>query len=1009
MTNRAAKCGSILVLGGGIAGLQAARDAVDAGFRVYLVEREGELGGRMAALDKTFPTNDCAMCMLSPRLVEIANNPNVRIIKRAQVVSVDGEPGRFRVTVRRVGRTAAGPDAAAAETPVAEPEIARSARQAAEPEGAGGIPPTEPAPRAGGGLKPALAEACGLYDDCDQCPISCNRRLSRALDETIEVGAIILAAGLAPYRAERAGEYGYGRYANVVTSVEYEKMLLASGPTGGRIVRPSDGAAPKSIAFIQCVGSRSVTDAANPWCSGVCCMYTAKEAVITREHSPDTDIAVFFVDVRAHGKGFERYRDAAEKTHGVRYIRSMPSTVKELKRTGNLAVRYVDERDALKDEEFDLVVLAVGLEPAAGAAEAAKLLGVELNQWGFPRTPETSPVETSRRGILAAGTAVEPKDIPESVTAGSAAAAKAGEMLAAARWSRITRSDFPVEKDVAGQEKRIGVFVCHCGNNIARVIDVKAVTAYARGLPGVAVAVDARYACSGDGLDMIRRTIRDAGLNRVVVAACSPRTHEAIFRRTLCEEGLNPYLVELANIRDQCAWVHKSDPRAATDKARDLVRAAVARVALVEPLAEKRVPVTARALVIGGGAAGMTVALSLARQGFDVTLVEKEDALGGNLRDTSESVWGLDFQAYLAELTAAVASNPRIEILTGAAVASHSGFVGNFESAVTTPSGSRRVRHGVTIVATGAREYKADEYLYGAHARVMTQREFERELSSGSAAGRAGAGRDVVMIQCVGSRDDKRPYCSRVCCSRAVKNAIEIMRTRAGTSVYILHRGVRTYGFKEELYRRSREAGVRFIRYLPERKPEVAPDGDGLSVKVFDQDLQDEVTLAAGTVVLATGVVPNADAEDLGRLLRLHNSDDGFFLEAHVKLRPVDFLTDGIYLCGMAHGPKLFDESIAQALSAAGRAATVLAKETITVGGSVAVVDGDLCAACLACVRLCPYEVPVIREGKAEIEPAKCQGCGICASACPAKAIQLLHYTDAQVIAAASALARGEL
>jgi len=855
----------------------------------------------------------------------------------------------------------------------------------------------------------AIAEAarclsCGVCSDCGQCAVVCQAKAINYDDvereETVDVGAIILAPGFSPYDAARAGEYGYGRYKNVVTSLEFERILSASGPTFGHVTRPSDGAAPRRIAFLQCVGSRSVSEHSNPWCSGVCCMYATKEAIITKEHAPDTGITIFYIDTRAHGKGYERYRDSAEKVHGVKYVRSMPSAVRELKRSNNLTLRYILDDGSIRDEEFDMVVLSVGLEPAKSTAQAAAALGVAVNRFGFPEASETSPVESSREGIFIAGAAAEPKDIPESVTTAAAAAGKAGETLAEARNSEIVQPTFPPERDVAAAEPRVGVFVCHCGSNIAGVIDVSTITEYAKTLPGVVFADHILYTCSPDGLEKIRKAIREHGLNRVVVSSCSPRTHEPIFRRAMREEGLNPYLFELANIRDQCAWVHQREHEAATAKARDLVRASIARARLLEPLKETTVQVTQRALVMGGGIAGMTAALSLAGQGFGVTLVEKENVLGGNARELTKSLGGLNFAQYLADLTKAVTSNPRIEVFTGSTLAKQSGYVGNFESVVKTPSGGRTIRHGVTVIATGASEMKPTEYLYGKDPRVVTQREFEAKL----AAGELAAGKPVVMIQCVGSRDDERPYCSRVCCSEAVKNALEVKRISPEMPVLVLFRDVRTYGFKEEFYRQAREAGVLFIRYTPEKKPVVSVSDTGVSVKVFDNDLGEEVSIDAGTLVLSAAIVARADRAELAQLLKLPLTQDGFYLEAHMKLRPVDFATDGIYLAGLAHGPKLFDESIAQALAAAGRAATVLARESTTVGGSVAAVDEDLCAACLTCVRLCAYDVPVIREGAAYIEPAKCQGCGVCAGACPAKAIQLLHFKDAQVAATAVAL-----
>jgi len=779
MTQAPAKRGSILVVGGGVAGMQSALDAAGAGFKVYLVERESALGGVASALDRAFPAGDCAMSMLGPRLADIANNPDIQVLTLAEVKSVEGEAGNFCVTIRR------------------RPRLADVGECTAVDQGA------------------LVCEAKAVdHDDLER-------------DETVDVGAIILASGAEVYDASRAGEYGCGRSRNVVTSIEYERILSASGPTCGRVERPSDGKPPKRVAFIQCVGSRSITDNANPWCSGVCCMYTARQAVVTRERAPDTDVTVFYIDIRAYGKGHEKYRDAAERIHGVRYVRSMPSSAKETKRTGDLTLRWVDEKDAVHDDEFDLVVLAVGLQAARGACEAAEVLGIDADEHGFPSVAETCPVETSRPGVFAAGAAVEPKDVPESVAAGSTAAAKVGEILADVRGSEIAKRIPPDERGAAGGEGGAGTQVGHSGDDAA-------------GVGGVSAIGD-------EGL--LEQSRRAGGA--------------------------------------------------------------------IEP----------RALVIGGGAAGMTAALSLAGQGFGVTFVEKEKSLGGNLKRLTRSVWGTDLGSYLSGIVKAVTSNPRIEVLTESRVTSTSGQAGNFESAVAGPDGTRIVRHGVTIVATGAAEYKPTEYLYGSDARVVTQREFEARLAEGRVSDAAHDGHAVVMIQCVGSRDEKRPYCSRVCCSQAVKNALEAKRLSPDTPVYVLYRDVRTYGFKEALYRRAREAGVLFIRYTPERRPEVTVGGDALGVKVFDNDLQEEVLLRAGTVVLSAGVVPDADAGEVSRLLELPVTEDGFFLEADETVRPVDFPSEGVYLCGLAHGPKLLDESVSQALAAAGRAATILARK----------------------------------------------------------------------------------
>ena len=849
--------------------------------------------------------------------------------------------------------------------------------------------------------------ACGVCSECLSCYYICGMK---AIDhdmverlEEVKAGSIILAPGFEVYDAVLSQEYGLGRYPNVLNALQFERILSASGPTMGHIERPSDRKTPKKIAFLQCVGSR---DSKHPYCSAVCCMYATKEAIIAKEHEREIEPTIFFIDMRAYGKGFDAYFERARGEQGVRYVRCMISRVVEDPRTKNLQITYVDESGEMREETFDMVVLSVGMAPSRSARELARKLSIDLNPYGFAKTDPFTPLSTSRSGIYVCGAFQGPKDIPETVAQASGAAGAASAMLSGARGTMVALKEYPEERNVSGEVPRIGVFVCRCGSNIGGVVDVPGLREYAASLPDVVYAEENLYTCSQDTQVKIKKAVEEHRLNRVVVASCSPRTHEPLFQETIREAGLNRYLFEMANIRDQCSWVHMSQKEDATSKARQLLRMAVANARLVRALEKQSKGVVRRALVIGGGLSGMTAATGLASEGFEVFLVEKQGELGGNLRHLYTTVDGKDVRKFLQELRDRVRVEPRIKVFLNADITSFSGYVGNFKTVLTVGSGAvHELEHGVTIVATGGDELKPREYLYGEDRRVLTQLDLEKGLATGGI--NPSELREVVMVQCVGSRDEERPYCSRVCCAEAVKNALSIKALSPKTRVIILYRDMRMYGFLEEHYARARRAGIRFVRYEEKRKPQVSAADGALELTAYNPVLRESVSFHPDLLVLSTATVP-ADTAQLAATLKVPRTTDGFFLEAHMKLRPVDFASEGIYLCGIAHSPKLIDESLSQASAAVSRACTILSRETIQVGGVVSVVDQEKCAACLSCVRVCPYNVPTINvEGAAEIEVAKCQGCGLCASECPAKAISLQHFTDEQIIAKCEAISEG--
>ena len=855
---------------------------------------------------------------------------------------------------------------------------------------------------------------CGICSECLQCAYACK---ANAIDHNqvegiidLNVGAVILTPGLEPVPGDIRPEYGYGRFSNVVTSLEFERMLSASGPFGGVVQRPSDAGHPHKIAWIQCVGSRDTT-CGNGYCSSVCCMYATKEAVIAKEHDSHIEPSIFYMDVRAFGKGFDAYIERAEREHGVRYIRSMVSSVKENPGTKNLQLSYVsfdhEGKPVFHEEEFDLVVLSIGIKPSERTTRTAQRLGISLNEFGFAEAPWSYPTTCSQPGIFVAGSFSEPKDIPETVIEASCAAAQASALLAEGRCSLTRQAVYPAERDVIGEEPRLGIFICHCGINIGGVVNVPEVVDYARNLPGVVYAERNLYTCSQDTQEKITAKIMEQGLNRVVVASCTPRTHEPLFQDTIRQAGLNPHLFELANIREQDAWVHRSDPTTATQKAKGLVSMAVAKARHLQPIQRGTLNVQHQALVIGGGLAGMTAALSIAAQGFPVYLLEREPELGGHLRHVrTGKVYGNDPQRLLRETTEAVTNDPRIIVLLETELVEVSGYVGQYRSLVRAKDGRQdELVHGVIIVATGGREIQPREYGYGHLTGVITQQELERllhppgtpqdnrlHLSSGSPA-------SIVMIQCVGSRDEDHPYCSRICCSQAIKNALEIKKRDPKATVTILFRDIRSYGFRERYYRQARQAGVVFLRYAAEKPPHVTQDEGKLRISVEVQPDYRRIILNADQVVLSTGIEAEPGNEALSRLLKLPLTSEGFFLEAHVKLRPVDFAAEGIYLCGLAHSPRSIDETIAQAKAASVRAVSLLAKKQLTATPIIASVNPRLCSACGLCVEICPYGARRLDPGMshAQVVDVLCQGCGACVVACPNKASQHKGFDFLQV------------
>ena len=1189
--------GAVMVMGGGVAGMTATLDLVNSGYKVFMVEKSPGIGGKMAQLDKTFPTNDCSMCIVSPKLVEVGRHKDVELITYSDVLDITGEVGNFTVKVRKRARyvdvnacTGCGdcemncPVSYKAYFPQKDengkfPKVGRAKQKYtyeyraalteqaplpwhfevdndkcskcgmcfracpvdaitwskgqpavidqekcihcgmcynACPPKAGAITITD-APEMEKGLKSAIARRSfllkGQFENekdhdcirCGLCAMMCNnvmnakalnltkdgvevgqdicrlcgactnacpvgfldahklsirqpRPLENRFDEglgsrtaisiyypqvvprvptidaeacayinsdgencgicqtvcgvnaidftmkdeivEINVGSVIMAPGFEEFPAQMRGEFGYGIYKNVLSSIQFERLLSASGPTMGHVARPSDHKDPKKIAFIQCVGSRDCS-VDRDYCSSVCCMYATKEAFIAKEHDPNVEPTIFYIDIRAAGKGFDQYVERAKK-QGVRYVRAIPSKIFEDPQTGNLELRWFDDAGERHSEEFDLVVLSVGLQIPNEMKELAARAGFETDKFGFARTNSFSPVETSRPGIIACGVLNGTKDIPESVTEASGGAMVAGNYLIDARGSMIKQEATPTETDFKGDEGvRIGVFICHCGKNIGGVVDVPSVAEYAKTLPNVVYATDSLYSCSMDAQEMLLKTIKEHKLNRVVVAACSPRTHEPLFQETLAAAGLNKYLFEFANIRNHVSWVHKDSPAQATLKSKDLVRMAVGKVTCACRADEAKLEIAPSGMVIGGGIAGMTAARSLAAQGYKVHLVERDAELGGQARKLHKTWLGEDVQAELKKMIDGVNADENITVHLDTKLEKVDGFVGNFTSSLVKNGEEERIPHGVAIVATGCEPYRPNEYLYGQDKRVVTHQELDSMFINNDP--KLKEMKSAAFIQCVGSREGERMYCSRVCCTHSVENAIELKEKNPDMQVTIFYRDIRTYGNRELLYRKARDLGVNFIRFDVDNKPQVTATDEGLVITAHDPSTRHDVSVTVDLLSLATAIVSYRD-ESLAQLFKVAMTEEGFFLEAHVKLGPNEFSTDGVFLAGMAHYPKPIDEAVTQAQAAASRATTLLARKVVSVPGTVAFIDPRDCSKCGVCVEVCPYSAPRMVTGgpwagTSEINPMLCKGCGLCVASCRSGAIHARGFDEMQIMA----------
>jgi heterodisulfide reductase subunit A len=986
--------GSALVIGAGISGMQSALLLAEMGTKVFLLEQGPAIGGYFPLLDKTFPTNSCGVCFMSPTppafcpIYECHLHDNIELLPYSEVTAVEGKGGDFKVSVLRKPRFVDPKRCTLCEAciKVCPVEVEREFGGGLEKRKAIYLPYPQAIPHSLV-IDPKTCTRCGeCVKACSPGAINLDMKEE---EEAIQVGAILLGFGFEPFWAQKKGEYGFGRYANVLTSIQFERMLSTSSPTQGLPVRISDGKRMKRIAFIQCVGSRDPS-CGQDHCSTICCMYATKQAMIAKDRSPDLEVTFFYMDIRPMGKDYERYYERAKTEYGIEYKRSAISSIKELQQTKNLLVTYLKEDGAFEERDFDAVVLSVGFTPPQAIRDLAGKMGLQLNRQGFCQTEELNPAQTSLKGIFVGGAFRSPRDIPETVTEGSSAAAMAASFLAPDRLPLVAK-EYPAEGALAEEIPKIGVFICHCGEELKRSLSIQDLIDGAKQLREVVHVEEVGLACLPEDLDFIKRRIGEKGINRVVIGGCSHREIRKAMEEMAKGMGFNPSLIEYANIREQCAFVHEGHPKLATEKAMALMNMAVERARRIQPIRKGKQKVEKKGLVVGGGLAGMTASLRLAEQGYEVYLVEKGEALGGNLKEVFYTLKGSNPQAFLQALVQQVESNGLIHPYLGAEVVGFEKKNGHYTTKIRHQNEEKILNHGALVLATGGREVTAKEYLYGEDPRVITQRQLEKMVHQNDQSLKEIG--SVVMIQCVGSRDEAHPYCSRICCSHAVKNALRLKQVNPKVNVYVLYRDVRTYGFYETYYHEAREKGVIFIRYDLENKPEVALRDGRLQVSLFDPALAGRVALSADRVVLSTGIEPY-DNRELAKIFGVELNQDGFFMEANPKSAPLDSVDRGKFFCGLCHSPNFAEDSISQGNAVAARAATILSKEATEGKANLAYVIKRLCCGCGLCITVCPYGARVLNEEdvKAEVIEALCQGCGNCVIACRNGASQQKNF-----------------
>jgi len=986
---------SVLVLGAGVAGIRAALDLANSGIHVHLLEDKPFIGGLLPLLDRQFPNDSCGMCrMLAVFGSEFCSDvclkrglehPSINIITNAHLMSLDGEPGNFKAFVIERSRCVDLDRCIACDkcVDVCPVEVENEFNSKLDKRKAifTAYPNATPAAYA------IDTEHCTQCGECVKvCPTHAIDLKSPNKEDHLSVNAVILAMGFSPFDPTSMGAYHYSEYEDVLTALDFERLVSGMGPQGTRdLQRISDGQKPENIAFIQCIGSR---DQDHDYCSSACCMHSLKEAMMVKELHPEIKVTIFFIDMRAFGKGYHRFYEKAMEA-GIRFVRSRAPGIRKT-HDNKLLINYVNEKDDPYTETFDMVVLATGQEAPVNSGEVAEVLGIDVDEHGFFTSKNGLQCMTSRPGIFACGACSGPKDIPDSVAEASCAAAQARSLV---RGGSHEQKVIPHPSGSEEKKEKIAVIICRCGEEIAGKLDMNEMESFAENLPDTKLVCAMDYPCIES--ESVTEKLTEAKVEKVVFAACIPYGYDVRFKKAANAAGIEPSNIEIANIREGCSWVHE-DSGKATDKAKALIAMAHAKLRKQDFHTAGVLDVTDKALVMGGGVSGITAALRIAQNGHRVDVVERDEKLGGQARHLHYTVDGMDVPPLLKGIIDEVEKNPAITLILNSEITRISGKVGNFKADIQTPEKEVVERYGTVIIATGAGELVPEEYLYGENKNVITQRELEKRIVEGTLDAQF-----IVMIQCVGLRGEKREYCGRICCNQAIKNALRIMETYPDVQIHILYRDMITYGFTEKHLKNAREQGIDFIRFEEEGKPKISSGSSGLDVKIIDPVLDEVVSLQADIVVLSQGLVP--DNTHISKIFDfiLPLDEDGFLCDADVKFRPVDVLEEGIFVCGSAHSPKNLMESLVSAQAAAGRALTVLSRRELKARGAVSEVNERWCTGCEACIAACPYHARSMAEDRkvAHVVEAICQGCGVCAAVCPSGAAKLRGYKEKQVMA----------
>jgi heterodisulfide reductase subunit A len=826
----------------------------------------------------------------------------------------------------------------------------------------------------------------------------------------MEVGAIVLAGGSAYFDPSRGKDpFSYGHCPDVVTSLEFERILGSGGPFQGRLIRPSDGKPIEKIVWIQCVGSRDL-QTGKGFCSNICCMFAIKEALVAKERAKlqgkDVETVIYYMDMRTFGKTFQRYRDRAENEFGVRFERARIHSV--LEDNDRLHLRYVDIAGQIREESSDLVVLSVGQRPAPGAQHLAEMLQLDTNQWGFAGAKPFSMTETAHQGVVLGGSFSGLRDISDTVILSSAAALGTSRILHEhGQDLMVERPETTSYTDVARELPRTLIVICTCQEAVNKMCDVRTLIKALPRDPAVSGVEFISQTCTQTGWDKIVALVKTHHPNRLLLGACLPYIYARKLKQLGQQTGLDPALINVVDIRtiliQSCTHPPKPAEKSVEASMLNTLKAGLAQLKYVNPIHGHGVSVFQRALIVGGGIAGLTSALAIADHGFQVDLVETKDVLGGNLAWIGHTIEGHATGPFLEDTMARVAAHPLIRTLTQAHVTGSYGMVGRFHTTIEQGQNDViNVKHGITILATGGFEAQTTEYGYGTCHAIVTQKQLERQIVEGGI--NIETLNSVIFIQCVGSREPPRNYCSRICCISTLKHALAMKEKNPDMSVYVFYRDMMSYGFSEEYYTKAREAGVIFILYTLARKPELtilADESNGaVRINAFEPIIGQDIEIDADMAVLATGIVPNL-SQDLALAFGVSTDSDGFFQEAESKWRPVDSLKEGVFACGICHSPRSVAESIATAEAAAQRGLRILARKHIPSGSVVANVRHSLCALCERCIDACPYGARTIDDATETIavNPAMCQGCGNCATVCPNGASFVEGYRFEQMLA----------